>query len=168
MIPYPSKPSDLLSSTRRQHIRQGFCKWPLVMRDGKEAHPLYPTWYQMRARCYSKSSSGWKKYGARGVRVCSRWYINFWAFIEDMGPKLEGYSLDRINPEGDYSPENCRWADSYTQAINTSKPRKGNILVLPSGRYQARIRRKGKYQGRIFDSREDAQEWLNTVVDTSK
>lgn len=85
-------------------------------------NPLYPSWRQMIARCYNSRSKSYKNYGGRGIRVCERWLgdarsglINF---IADMGPRPDGMSLDRIDVNGDYCKENCRWASSFTQALN--------------------------------------------------
>lgn len=77
----------------------------------------------MLARCYTKSASGYRYYGARGVKVCDRWRSSFAAFLEDMGsaPSNE-YSLDRFpNKKGDYEPGNCRWATDEQQNRNSAR-----------------------------------------------
>ena len=79
----------------------------------------YQAWNHMLQRCYNPNDADYVSYGGRGIGVCERWRHSFDNFIVDMGnkPKSE-YSLDRINGNADYSPENCRWADSFTQAQN--------------------------------------------------
>ena len=80
----------------------------------------------MRARCFDPRHTSYKNYGARGIRVCERWLNSFSAFYQDMGPRHEGCSLDRINVNNDYRPDNCRWADAKQQRQNRrpSKQRK--------------------------------------------
>lgn len=79
--------------------------------------PTYTCWASMIARCTNERNSGYKKYGARGIRVCARWR-NFINFLADMGERPAGTSIDRINNYLGYSPKNCRWATKKVQANN--------------------------------------------------
>lgn len=90
----------------------------------RKTHYLANTWYQMIHRCYNEKSISYPNYGAKGIEVCERWYdpeFGFDNFVSDMGERPEGHTLDRINPEGDYEPSNCRWADWQTQLRNQDR-----------------------------------------------
>lgn len=89
---------------------------------GKAGTRIYKEWIEMKRRCTNTKDTCYKRYGARGIKVCEEWLISFEAFYNDVS-KLphfgeKGYSLDRIDNNGNYEPNNVRWADSKTQANN--------------------------------------------------
>lgn len=98
---------------------------------GYEKTSEYQTWRSMRARCYRRSNKAWPQYGGRGITICDRWRDDFAAFLADMGPKPSpSHSVDRIDNDGPYSPENCRWATGTEQGRNTHR----NVVVEYGGR----------------------------------
>lgn len=85
----------------------------------KPIHPLYHVWTGMNQRCYNAKSDSYYLYGARGITVCDRWRHSFANFIEDMGERPAGFVLDKRDNDKEYGPENCRWVNKTTSAINT-------------------------------------------------
>lgn len=79
--------------------------------------PTYHTWEGMKQRCLNPEATRYPAYGGVGITICERW-LDFKNFLEDMGIRPEGKTLDRINPFGNYEPTNCRWATPYEQANN--------------------------------------------------
>jgi len=75
----------------------------------------------MKTRCYNSNYNQSEYYSGRGIVVCDRWRNSFANFFEDMGKRPEGFSLDRIDNDGNYEPGNCRWADRTTQGRNRRK-----------------------------------------------
>jgi hypothetical protein len=90
--------------------------------------PTYRSWKSMKNRCTRKADTQWQDYGGRGIKVCEKW-LKFSGFLEDMGIRPEGKTLDRIDNEGNYEPSNCRWADIKQQRRN----RRDNRIIEFNG-----------------------------------
>ena len=81
-------------------------------------HFMYPAWLAMKQRCENPKNTQYAYYGGRGIKVCKRWSSSFQAFLADVGERPDGHTLDRVDPDGDYDPSNCRWATYSQQAFN--------------------------------------------------
>lgn len=85
---------------------------------GQKDTKLYDVWCAMKQRCYNPNSQFYYLYGGRGIAVCQEWRDSFLAFTKAMGPRPAGYTLDRIDNDKGYYPENCRWATPAEQVDN--------------------------------------------------
>jgi hypothetical protein len=125
---------------------------------GRTESPEYCTWGSMRTRCLNPNATGYKRYGGRGIKICDRW-DSFENFLADMGERPSpNHTLDRVDKNGNYTPENCRWADKLTQANN----RRDNVLanidgeVIPIG---LAVRKFGHVISRRQAARRIAHGW---------
>lgn len=87
-------------------------------RHGETRTATYKTWISMKARCLNPSDQAYDNYGGRGITVCERWINSYELFVEDMGKRPSGASIERINVDGNYEPTNCIWATQKQQNRN--------------------------------------------------
>lgn len=117
----------------KKAIREKVCKKvssDFQFKDALSKHPLFSCWQGIMQRCYNSQSKYYHCYGGRGIKVCDRWAgeSGFEHFVADMGPKpTRKHSIDRIDVNGDYCPENCRWA---TQKEQMNNMRRNTIIII--------------------------------------
>lgn len=100
----------------------------VAVKHGMHKTKEYRTWHGMKQRCYNEKNDGFFLYGGRGIKIHESWVNDFMQFVKDMGPPPDAdSSVDRIDPNGNYEPSNCRWATKTEQSNNT---RRNKFLVV--------------------------------------
>ena len=116
---------------------------------GLVSHPLYTKWSLAKNRCFNKKGVQFHDYGDRGITVCDEWSYNFKAFYDYMmglpNAMQPGYSIDRINNDGNYEPGNMRWSTYHVQTANR-RPNKGR-------KYRGVYKLQNKYKGKLYSIR---------------
>lgn len=109
---------------------------PNRKKHGMSKATIHRTWRNMKDRCYNKNNKEYSDYGGRGIKVCERWLDNFEAFYSDVSSLLHynemGYSIDRIDNNGNYEPNNVQWATKTEQ----NKNKRNNINITYNGKTQ--------------------------------
>jgi len=106
----------------REHAKKIHTKHGMAMLETGVRHPDYCIWIKMKSRCLNTNDKSYLNYGGRGITVCDRWKESFEYFIADMGWRPnKNYSIERIDYNGNYCPENCKWIHKSEQSKNNRR-----------------------------------------------
>ena len=156
----------------RKPLGKTICKYHHSVKY-KQQKPLYSTWSAMKYRCYNKNNGSYPNYGGRGITVCDRWLKSYDAFAEDMGERPLGGTLDRIDNDKGYSPDNCKWSTRDEQIANRRVLQKNNSTGHvnihynpPRRKWYIIIRREdgSKYSICKFTTKEQALQSYHSIV----
>lgn len=164
---------NIIQNVNRGQVKSCGC---LLRTNPLRSHRLYGTWYMMMKRCYDKKHKSFNTYGNVGISVCEDWH-NVVNFINDMFPSfVEGLTLDRINTNGNYEKDNCKWSTDTVQSrnikqirINNKSGYKGVCWAKNNQKWLSSIvvNRKNKYLG-YYDTKEEAAKAYNNYVILNK
>jgi len=141
-------------------FKKGYIPWNTGRAFGLYGTPFYKTWINMKTRCYNPKGSDFHRYGNRGIKVCEEWQ-EFSGFYKDMFSSYKkGLTLDRIDNNGNYSKENCRWATRKIQALNTRNVERAKRYKF--GKFNLTIRELAEIVGikrSTLDARLNIYKW---------
>jgi len=109
----------------------------------------------MKSRCFNTNDKEFKNYGGRGITVCDSWRYSFQMFLSDMGDKPSGTSIERLNNDGNYEPNNCIWATMSTQALNRRTNSNTGVKGI--------LKKNGKFVVRRFNKLLGEREYIGTA-----
>lgn len=122
-----------LANVKNGHTQSCGCEHSRKSREANTTHNMsrtavYKVWASMIGRCCNPSDAAYPYYGARGISVSDKWKRSFICFLADVGPRPSGgYSIERLNNDGDYEPGNCVWIRQAEQAQNTRRVRRFSV-----------------------------------------
>lgn len=140
------------------------------LKHGMSKSPEYRAWASMLSRCGCESQSSYASYGAKGISVCKEWRVSFENFLQDMGLRPEGTSLDRIDPLKGYYKENCEWSNNKMQGNRKGKFKTNTtgfkgVSNYRGGTYLACLTVKGERYAKVgFATAVQAALWYDEMV----
>ena len=163
------------NSLRRGHTKSCGCyRAEQLLTHGLSNHPLYDVWCHMLSRCRNVDHRQYQDYGGRGIKVCVEWLESFKTFYDDMiTGYVKGLEIDRIDVNGGYSPDNCRWVTPQQNILNT-RSRKGSTsqykgvrLNKVLNKWVAQIKLNGvsTYLGLFTDEVEAAKAYNTAAIE---